>query len=608
MALEKRTIGRLPASRGLFSNSAIYYKYNIVTNGGSTFMSIFNDTISGAQYAPFVTYDNVHGYTIHIGSASGPDGSAYWQLMSYGEDAATIDQRIAAKADGDIDSIVDGVVPAIRAIEADDLSGESTDRIKSTYTGIIRTTAGDLSIKSTAGSARLASIKGMIDANANPFTGVTYRWNGFNEIHSGQVITGSISSGKIVAGSTKLYWFNVPRLECTGQNINNASENNGMLFTIKNGSSIFDAGTNNVKVYYSATKPAMNSSVALLTPTKPDGVYNRYICNEGYLVIEVVSPYTIAQVCAHIAWSGYRNLDWEAESNGTTVDFTTPRNAIHSGWMAGIYNTTQGRGVYDEIVFDADIPANRKWYRRVDRSALNNWVMDPDTTEGEGASAITYHNAHMTFASMKANGIYDNNIIARIAAISSDYLASVTDNTLAIKFTATKSVSDLNTEFGSLMFYFELATYASGSHNIVGTGDPNDFSTEEYVETNSLTITGQVITETSYIQGLKDYLRSLPVTLNNIPRVVAEHISSLHAEVDALNARFSEKYGDIKVNSIDQEYLPKFNGYECTVVATAAPTAAPDFIGQLWIDTTNKIAWLAVGMSAATDWKQIVNA
>lgn len=45
------------------------------------------------------------------------------------------------------------------------------------------------------------------------------------------------------------------------------------------------------------------------------------------------------------------------------------------------------------------------------------------------------------------------------------------------------------------------------------------------------------------------------------------------------------------------------HGFEEVIIGTAAPTVTPDFIGQKFIDTTNKVTYTAYGTSSAGDWK-----
>lgn len=45
------------------------------------------------------------------------------------------------------------------------------------------------------------------------------------------------------------------------------------------------------------------------------------------------------------------------------------------------------------------------------------------------------------------------------------------------------------------------------------------------------------------------------------------------------------------------------HGFEEVIIGTAAPTVTPDFIGQKFIDTTNKVTYTAYGTTNSGDWK-----
>ena len=68
-------------------------------------------------------------------------------------------------------------------------------------------------------------------------------------------------------------------------------------------------------------------------------------------------------------------------------------------------------------------------------------------------------------------------------------------------------------------------------------------------------------------------------------------------------------------NSIDLDDFPSVQGEPMVVVANRRPSAAgtnhgddvPNRIGQIWVDTTNKKAYIAVALGSTGDdsWKQI---
>lgn len=58
-------------------------------------------------------------------------------------------------------------------------------------------------------------------------------------------------------------------------------------------------------------------------------------------------------------------------------------------------------------------------------------------------------------------------------------------------------------------------------------------------------------------------------------------------------------------NPTNVEFSYENVGYSDVLTGTAAPSAAPNFVGQTYIDTQNKNVYKAVGTSSAADWKNI---
>lgn len=63
-----------------------------------------------------------------------------------------------------------------------------------------------------------------------------------------------------------------------------------------------------------------------------------------------------------------------------------------------------------------------------------------------------------------------------------------------------------------------------------------------------------------------------------------------------------DNLGDVRARSIDVDNLPKISGFDMFVISTTAPSVAPDFIPQIWVDTTTKKAYIAVGVSTSADF------
>lgn len=47
------------------------------------------------------------------------------------------------------------------------------------------------------------------------------------------------------------------------------------------------------------------------------------------------------------------------------------------------------------------------------------------------------------------------------------------------------------------------------------------------------------------------------------------------------------------------------SGSAVPLTGTAAPSAKPSYVGQIYVDTTNVKVYVAKGVAASSDWKQI---
>ena len=85
------------------------------------------------------------------------------------------------------------------------------------------------------------------------------------------------------------------------------------------------------------------------------------------------------------------------------------------------------------------------------------------------------------------------------------------------------------------------------------------------------------------------------------PAVVATeaYVIPLRYDNEAIDL---DNFGDVRLRSIDVDNLPKISGFDMFVISTTAPSVAPDFIPQIWVDTTAKKAYIAVGVSTSADF------
>lgn len=98
-----------------------------------------------------------------------------------------------------------------------------------------------------------------------------------------------------------------------------------------------------------------------------------------------------------------------------------------------------------------------------------------------------------------------------------------------------------------------------------------------------------------------------------ISRVIAEAIAALEGRVEALEGA-SGTIGETTAIQIDSLKMPKYRGGEMIVIADHAPDSVgtatkpadvPEFPGQMWIDTVQGKAWIAVSAGTFAGWKEL---
>ena len=97
-------------------------------------------------------------------------------------------------------------------------------------------------------------------------------------------------------------------------------------------------------------------------------------------------------------------------------------------------------------------------------------------------------------------------------------------------------------------------------------------------------------------------------------KVIVEAIAKNKKDIDSLYEK-TKSLGDIHVTSIDSDEFPSVQGEPMVVVADRAPgintsthgSDVPNRIGQIWVNTTNGVAYIAVELGL-NGWKQITNA
>ncbi len=89
----------------------------------------------------------------------------------------------------------------------------------------------------------------------------------------------------------------------------------------------------------------------------------------------------------------------------------------------------------------------------------------------------------------------------------------------------------------------------------------------------------------------------------NKDEVVAAALGELEARLESVEAR--EVSGDIVVDSVAMQEFPLVGGKSMVLFGAAAPSVIPDYEGQLFVDTANKVVYVATGYSSVNDWSAL---
>ena len=463
----------------------------------------------------------------------------------------------------DLSSMVDElesgeIVPALAA----DLDISGSSNVDYTQTAWVETTGGDQDINSGK-QARVVSVRGTTDGIAA--SGAKIVSVGFN-----QLAPSGISGQTATFIAVKSAWGSY----------GTSSENNGYLFTDSEG---------NIVVPSSVTQ----SGSAVPTHTESGVVYYLPSAN-GEVVATFASGVDVSKICAHICWSNYRDTDYE-EYTASELSLASVITSI-GGTMRRIDGT--GGYVYDEITF-GDTAAERVWCRRVDVLTLASlsWSVE-EQTSGESTSYLF----KAAVSGAKSGGL----ITEKDCSLSGFYLDGTT---LCLETTLYSTTAQLITALGSSTLWYELATAVSGSHSLTGLMDVDDFGTIRFEGGAEV-----VDFDMEYATYWRDVLKNMPTTIENEGKTAAEAISEVESRVQAIEKNLTNGLPHLKVESL--EVVRSLVGWliddgdtenALILARTAAPSSIPAFVGQVWVDTSAKVVYMAAGNSAVTDWKQISN-
>lgn len=272
MATTTKTIGRVPYNRGNWNAQTTYYKQNVVSHNGSSFIA----TVDSPSTEPTAEYTDGQ-WVVATG----------WQLLAYGGELSELTEDVAG--------MKSGATPPPLALNLKSWADRSNVEVTDEWDAVpVRTTAGDLSVN-TAEGGHLISVKSQGDFRASGFSA-----SPFNLINTDNLVGG-------------VPYILVPA--CTFGTFGTADENNGILVT--------DAQGNNKKVAmrFKAYADGVPTSAS-------DGIACPYRDVQGYRFFLPASAGYIwaadmtTSHCAHIAWS--KDYDkYEAAGDFSLISFST---------------------------------------------------------------------------------------------------------------------------------------------------------------------------------------------------------------------------------------------------------------------------------------------
>ena len=122
-------------------------------------------------------------------------------------------------------------------------------------------------------------------------------------------------------------------------------------------------------------------------------------------------------------------------------------------------------------------------------------------------------------------------------------------------------------------------------------------------------IAGMGLSTNDYTNTDKSQVAANKETNSVQDTVVAEALAKLNQEFEAFKKMLqSGNIGDIHVTSVNTDSVPMYCGQQMIVDGSGSPitnAVVPDFVGQIYIDTTNRNAYMCCDSSSASYWKLI---
>lgn len=119
--------------------------------------------------------------------------------------------------------------------------------------------------------------------------------------------------------------------------------------------------------------------------------------------------------------------------------------------------------------------------------------------------------------------------------------------------------------------------------------------TSQLTNDSKYATTSEIPTKVSQLDNDAKYATT-PVT-DALAKSVAQNESDIERLIES-----HDTLGHAKALSLDMMTLPNIIGVPWLVISTDVPSTTPVFVGQIYLDKTNKKVYFAFGVSSSSDW------
>ena len=185
----------------------------------------------------------------------------------------------------------------------------------------------------------------------------------------------------------------------------------------------------------------------------------------------------------------------------------------------------------------------------------------------------------------------------------SAYIAIASDNTISVNFSALDSelVKDTS-EVGKAIKANKTAIQTASSEASAALSAHNT-NGEAHTDIRTLIANAISKAETDLSTAISNHNASEEAHASLMAKI-QEYIDAAKSIDASLNLLIEKKdsLGNATAASLNIENFPTINGLDSVIVGSGAPTAAPGFIGQEYLDTTNKKCYKAFGYESTANW------